>query len=92
MDIARECSAVVLLGNQAITNRLEIETQLSYPDGATAKGPLATHNKGMYACRTEPGCRTGPVAREGPNRSLDSDRSVARYIAYVLPGVASTAQ
>ena len=78
---------MVLLRNQAITNRLEIDLQKYYPDGATAQGPLATHDKGMYVGRTEPGCWTGPVAREGRNRSLDSDRcrSVARYIAHVLP-------
>ena len=64
MDIARECSAMVLLGNQAITNRLEIDLLLSYPDGASAQGPLATHNKGMYARWTEPGCWTEPGARE----------------------------
>ena len=94
MDIARECSAVVLLGNQAITNRLEINLLSSYPDGATAEGPLAAHDKGVYARKTVPGCWTRLVAREGPNRSLDSDRcrSVARHIANVLPGVASTAQ
>ena len=67
MDIARECSAVVLLGNQAITNRRWIYN--SFTGMARRLKDLSRH--------TTRGCtRAGPNQALGPDGSHTKDRTV----------------
>ena len=75
---------MVLLGNQAIKEQTGDRSNIVLPGWRDGRGPVATHDKGMYALRTEAGCWT----RQG--RARDRTGRTMATVAVRSPGTSLT--